>query len=94
MRRNAAEPGVIQLDVTLHAEAMHPGHLAHEFVRQREMTFVASVRGELELEQQRGRLRDGLNLDIVARLITSQIEASSWPGTPSTPSTWPSTLRP
>lgn len=74
MRRNAAEPGVIQLDVTLQAEATHPEHVAYEFIRQREKLFVASVREELEAEQKAGRLRDGLDLDVVARLITSQIE--------------------
>lgn len=74
MRRNAAERGVIQLDVTLQTEAMHPDHVAHEFVREREVRFVASVREELDAEQKAGRLRDGLDLDVVARLITSQIE--------------------
>ncbi len=74
MRRNAEMPGVIQLDATLQAEALDPDHAAHAFVAQRERDFLESVREELELEQQRGRLRDGLDLDVIARLITSQIE--------------------
>mgnify|MGYP001581729322 FL=1 len=74
MRRNASEPGVIQLDVTLQAEAMHPDHVAHDFVSQREATFVASVRAELQAEHEAGRLRDGLDLNVIARLITAQIE--------------------
>lgn len=74
MRRNATERGVIQLDVTLQAEAMHPDHVAHEFVREREIRFVASVREELGAEERAGRLRPGLDLDVIARLITSQIE--------------------
>jgi AcrR family transcriptional regulator len=74
MRRNGAERGVILLDVTLQAEALSPDHIAHAFVAQRERDFFASVRAELEAERERGRLRDGLDLDLVARLITSQIE--------------------
>lgn len=74
MRRNAEIPGVIQLDATLQIEAMEPGHVAHDFVKRREAEFVSAVRAELDLEQWRGRLRDGLDLDLVARLIASQIE--------------------
>ncbi len=74
MRRNAEIPGVIQLDATLQAEALDPHHVAHDFVTERERAFLASVREALELEQNRGRLRDGLDLDVTARLITSQIE--------------------
>jgi AcrR family transcriptional regulator len=74
MRRNARQPGVIQLDSILRAEAMQPDHAAHDFVAQREMDFVGSVRAELQREQEAGRLRDGLDLDVIARLITSLIE--------------------
>lgn len=74
MRQNAVERGVIQLDVTLIVEAMNHDHVAHEFVRSRDAAFVASVREELERERERGRLRDGLDLDVTARLITAQIE--------------------
>ena len=74
MRHNAREPGVIQLDSTLRVEAMQPGHVAHDFVSDRAVEFVTSVRAELEREQAAGRLRDGLDLDVVARLITSLVE--------------------
>ena len=74
MRRNAEIPGVIQLDATLQVEALDPGHAAHDFVTEREREFLASVREALEIERGRGRLRDDLDLDVVARLITSQIE--------------------
>lgn len=74
MRQNAAERGVIQLDSTLLIEAVNPDHVAHDFVRQRDIAFVAAVRSELEREQERGRLRDDLDLDLAARLITAQIE--------------------
>jgi AcrR family transcriptional regulator len=74
MRRNAEQPGVIQLDSVLRVEAMQPDHAAHDFVAKREADFVASVRTELEAEQRAGRLRAGLDLDKVARMITSLIE--------------------
>ncbi|MGC3994693.1 MAG: helix-turn-helix domain-containing protein [Propionicimonas sp.] len=74
MRHNATERGVIQLDTTLLVEAMHPDHIAHDFVRERDRAFVASVREQLERERELGRLRDGLDLDLVARLITAQVE--------------------
>lgn len=74
MRRTAEIPGVIQFDATLQAEAPELGHAAHDFVPEREREFLAAVREALELEQGRGRLRDGLDLDVVPRLITSQIE--------------------
>lgn len=74
MRANANEPGVIQLDMTLRTEALNPEHPAHDYVTRRQGLFVTSVRDELEAERARGRLRDDLDLDIAARLITSQIE--------------------
>lgn len=74
MRHNAGERGVIQLDSTLRVEAMQPDHVAHDFATQRETAFVTSVRAELEREREAGRLRDGLDLGIVARLITSLVE--------------------
>ncbi|QXT63730.1 TetR/AcrR family transcriptional regulator [Tessaracoccus palaemonis] len=74
MRSNAAERGVILLDATLQAEALDPDHAAHAFVTDREERFFASVRAALEAELEAGRLRDGLDLDVVARLITSQVE--------------------
>lgn len=74
MRQNASERGVIQLDSSLLVEAMNPEHVAHEFVRRRDIEFVASVREALERERERGRLRDDLDLDLIARLITAQVE--------------------
>lgn len=74
MRTNAQEPGVIQLDMTLRAEALNPDHAAHDYFRRRQALFVESVRNELESERANGRLRLDLDLDVIARLITSQIE--------------------
>ncbi len=74
MRHYGNRRGVIQLDHTLLVEALNPGHPAYDFVRDRDARFVASVREELELERERGRLRDDLDLDLTARLVASQIE--------------------
>lgn len=74
MRHYNTKRGVIHLDHTLLVEALNPDHVAHDFVRQRDADFVASVREELGREQELGRLRDGLDLDVIARLIASQIE--------------------
>lgn len=74
MRANAAIPGVIQLDSMLRVEALNPDHVAHEFVVDEHASFLASVRAELDSERAAGRLRDGLDLDVVARLITALVE--------------------
>lgn len=74
MRQKASEPGVIQLDSTLRVEAMQPDHVAHAFVTPREVEFLGSVRAEPESERDAGRLRDHLDLDVVARLIVSLVE--------------------
>jgi AcrR family transcriptional regulator len=74
MRRNAANPGVIQLDSILRTEALQPDHAAHDVIQQREREFVESVRAELAVEDEAGHLRDGLDLDLIARLITSLVE--------------------
>lgn len=73
MRRNARMPGVIQLDTVLRVEAMNPDHVAHEFMANQQREFVASVRAELEAEDEAGRLRPGLDLDVVAHLITALV---------------------
>ncbi|MEV6342905.1 helix-turn-helix domain-containing protein [Actinoplanes sp. NPDC051851] len=74
MRRNVGMRGVIQLDATLLAEGIAADHPVHEFVRRRERLFHEAVRGELERERARGALRDGLDLDVVARQLTALIE--------------------
>jgi AcrR family transcriptional regulator len=74
MRQNARQRGVIQLDSVLQVEALRADHIAHDFVSQRRTDFFTSVRDELEREQAAGRLRDDLDLVVVARLITSLVE--------------------
>jgi AcrR family transcriptional regulator len=74
IRRNAARRGVVHLDATLLAEGIAPDHPVHEFVRRREQRFHADVRELLELELDRGRLRAGLDPEVVARQLVALIE--------------------
>lgn len=74
IRRNADRRGVVHLDVTLQAEGIAADHPVHEFVRRREERFHADVRELLEIERDRGRLRVGLDPDVVARQLVALIE--------------------
>lgn len=74
MRHNAKIRGVIQLDATLRAEAVGTDHPAHAFIQRRDRDFVGSIREELERELGAGRLKPGLDPDLLARQITSLIE--------------------
>ncbi len=70
-RDNEAVPGLIQLDVTMQAEAIRPDHPGHSFVHARIDQLNADVRRELERERERGRLRADLDLNLVVRQITA-----------------------
>lgn len=74
IRRNATRRGVVHLDATLLAEGIAPDHPVHEFVRVRERRFHAQVREQVELERDRGRLRAGLDPDVVAWQLVALIE--------------------
>jgi AcrR family transcriptional regulator len=74
IRRNATRPGVVHLDATLQAEGIAPDHPVHEFVRHREQLFHQDLRRLLEIERDGGRLRAGLDPDVVARQLVALIE--------------------
>lgn len=74
MRRNAAHRAIIQLDVTLTAEAVAPAHPAHAFIRGLMDEFVAEVTGTLEREQAAGRLRAGVEPAVAARQLAALVE--------------------
>ncbi|HQZ00126.1 MAG TPA: helix-turn-helix domain-containing protein [Propionicimonas sp.] len=74
MKINATEPGVIQLDTVLRIEGLNPDHAAHDFVMRQQQEFYESVLAELTSEDAAGHLRDGLDLPVVARLVTSLVE--------------------
>lgn len=65
--------GLIHLDSTLLAEAVSPEHPAHEYTVALVRRFLAAVREGLEAERAAGRLREGLDLDAVARQITALV---------------------
>jgi AcrR family transcriptional regulator len=69
IRHNEEIPGIIQLDVTIQAEAVRPDHEAHDWAKQRMNDAIALTREQLELERDRGRLRADIDLDVAARLI-------------------------
>lgn len=73
MRSNAEIRGVIQLDMTLRCEALDTDHPAQASVRNRQAAFNAAVRTALDAEAEAGRLREGLDLNLVAGLITSAV---------------------
>lgn len=72
--RNASMRGLIQLDVTLQAEAIDPAHPAHEFIRRREAGLYDAVLERLQLERGRGLIRDELDLQVATRQFTALLE--------------------
>jgi len=71
VRQNEVFPGLVQLDATMQAEAIRKDHPGHEFTHRRIDLFNADVRRELEREQEKGRLRASLDLDLTARQLTA-----------------------
>ncbi|MFZ0529655.1 MAG: hypothetical protein WAL91_03845, partial [Propionicimonas sp.] len=67
-------PGVIQLGTVLRVEGLNPDHVAHDAVATQQAEFRASVLAELQAEDRAGRLREGLDLPVIARLITALVE--------------------
>ncbi|MCL2515867.1 MAG: TetR/AcrR family transcriptional regulator [Microbacteriaceae bacterium] len=64
---NATVPAVVELYVTLSAEATTAGHPAHEHFRDRYRTLFASIRADLAALQHAGELRADLDPAIAAR---------------------------
>jgi AcrR family transcriptional regulator len=67
--RDLAQPGLIELFVTLAAEAARPDHPAQDFFVARYRETVAGVALGLRLGVERGRLRSGLDVDQLAAEI-------------------------
>ena len=80
MEHNAAIPGLIQLDSLMRAEAVNPGHPAHEYVVGLARRFRAQLRADLAAEQAAGRIREDLDLELTATQLVALIEGlqSEW----------------
>ncbi|MCL3777412.1 MULTISPECIES: TetR/AcrR family transcriptional regulator [unclassified Actinomyces] len=74
MARNATTPGLIQLDTLMHAEAVNPEHPAHEYVVGLAHRFRAQLTADLRAEQEAGRVRADVNIEMAALCLASLIE--------------------
>lgn len=66
-------PDLIQLDVTILAEAIRPDHSAHMWAQERMDAMVQDVKTGLALEREKGRLRSDIDLDVTARQISAMV---------------------
>ncbi|WP_315070661.1 helix-turn-helix domain-containing protein [uncultured Microbacterium sp.] len=73
LQRNNDIPDIIQLDVTILAEAIRADHSAHEWAQRRMDRTVDALREGLAVERENGRLRPDLDLDITAHQIGAMV---------------------
>lgn len=73
LRANDDIPDLIQLDVTILAEAIRPDHSAHEWAQARMDEMVEDIRNGLTIERDKGRLRLDIDLDATARQISAMV---------------------
>lgn len=66
---NLSRPGVVHLYLTFAAEAVDPGHPAHDFVQARFERVKASLAASIRREQAEGRIGGGHDPEIEARLL-------------------------
>ncbi|WP_051639911.1 TetR/AcrR family transcriptional regulator [Cellulomonas sp. URHE0023] len=72
--RNAARPGIVELFATLSAEATSPDHPAHRYFQDRYRTTVSDALTAFEGWRVQGRLREGVEPDIAARLLVAVMD--------------------
>ena len=68
-RRNQQRRPLVELFAALSAEATSPYHPAHAHFAERYTTIVATTRADLVAHQERGKLREGVDVDVAARAI-------------------------
>jgi len=73
LRANDDIPDLIQLDVTILAEAIRPDHSAHEWAQARMDQMVEDIKSGLSIERDKGRLRLDIDLDATARQISAMV---------------------
>ncbi|MFE4948899.1 TetR/AcrR family transcriptional regulator [Leifsonia sp. NPDC056665] len=71
VRHNAEVPGLVQLYATISAEAADPDHPGHEYFVSRYQQIVAGLEGYIRSEQEAGRVRDGIDARMLARLAVA-----------------------
>lgn len=71
VRHNAQVPGLVQLYATISAEAADPDHPGHDYFVSRYQQIVAGLAGYLRSEQEAGRVRDGVDARMLARLAVA-----------------------
>lgn len=73
LQKNNDIPDLIQLDVTILAEAIRPDHSAHQWAEARMDGTVQAIKDGLAAEREAGRLRENLDLDATAHQIDAMI---------------------
>lgn len=71
VREAHSRPAIVQLDVTLQAEAIRADHEAHEWAHERIRSMHELMTLELAKERDKGRLRDDVDIEVMARLVTA-----------------------
>jgi AcrR family transcriptional regulator len=80
IRHNAAVPGLVQLYVGLSAEAVEPGHAAHDYFQQRYAVTRAAAAEGIRAEQSAGAVRDDVGAEVLAALLIAAADGlqSQW----------------
>lgn len=74
VERNVQQPGLVELYVTLSAEAVDPDHPAHQFFVDRYEHVVASFQEHVEGLASEGLLREGLDPQRVAQQMVAMMD--------------------
>jgi AcrR family transcriptional regulator len=71
VRHNAQVPGLVQLYATISAEAADPDHPGHDYFVSRYQQIVGGLEQSIRSEQAAGRVRDGVDPRMLARLAVA-----------------------
>jgi len=74
VERNATQPGLVELFVTLSAEAVDPGHPAHDYFAGRYRQVVDSYRVSFAHLKEQGLLREGVDPERAARSLVALMD--------------------
>jgi len=74
VERNVARPGIVELFVSLSAEATSAGHPAHAYFRRRYAEVLATVRRDFEQLRDRGVLRPDVDPATAARQLVAVLD--------------------